>query len=66
MKRVTLFDTAGGQALGWNPDGFTTTFTIIDTDVTSFLTAFISVEIAMVMIKTTFVIQWIKILVNFK
>jgi hypothetical protein len=46
MKRVTLFDTAGGQALGWNPDGFTTTFTIIDTDVTSFLTAFIGVEIA--------------------
>jgi hypothetical protein len=28
MKRVTVLDTAGGHAVGWNPDGGTTTFTI--------------------------------------
>ena len=28
MKRVTVFDTPGGNAAGWNPDGSTVTFAI--------------------------------------
>ncbi|MGI0045376.1 MAG: hypothetical protein ACRD47_16870, partial [Nitrososphaeraceae archaeon] len=28
MKRVTVLDTTGGHAVGWNPDGLTTQFTI--------------------------------------
>jgi hypothetical protein len=30
MKRVTLFDDPAGNALGWNPDGFTSGFTITE------------------------------------
>jgi hypothetical protein len=28
MKRMAIFDNPPGNALGWNPDGFTTVFTI--------------------------------------
>jgi hypothetical protein len=46
MKRVTLLDNAAGNAVGWNPDGATTFFTISDTDVSGFHNAFISVTVS--------------------
>lgn len=35
MKRVTIFDTAGGNAVGWNPDGVQTIFSITTEDIDS-------------------------------
>jgi hypothetical protein len=45
MKRVTVFDTANGHAVGWDPDGVTTTFSISDTSIASLDEAYISVEV---------------------
>ncbi len=46
MKKVVVFDSAGGHAVEWDPDGVVTAFTISDTDVSGFNSAFISVEVA--------------------
>jgi hypothetical protein len=43
MKRVSLRDDAGGNALGWNPDGVATTFTILASEVSGFDTGFVSI-----------------------
>jgi hypothetical protein len=40
MKRVTVFDTPAGHAVGWNPDGATTTFTILEPAITAFDSSF--------------------------
>jgi hypothetical protein len=42
MKRKTLLDSPAGNALGWNPDGVTKTFTITEPDVSGLDTGYVS------------------------
>jgi hypothetical protein len=45
MKRVTLVDGAAGNALGWNPDGAETIFSISEPAVSGLTSAFITVQV---------------------
>ena len=46
MKRVTLTDTPGGNALGWNPNGVSTLFTIDESGILGTNLSFVIVEVA--------------------
>jgi hypothetical protein len=45
MKRGRATDNPAGNAAGWNPNGVTTTFTISEPAVSSYVEAFIIVEV---------------------
>ena len=46
MKRVTLTDTPAGNALGWNPNGVSTLFTIDEPGILGTNLSFVIVEVA--------------------
>jgi hypothetical protein len=45
MKRVTLLDNAAANALGWNPNGVTTAFTITEPAVSGVNSAYITASV---------------------
>ena len=45
MKRVTVKDDAAGHAVGWDPNGVTTIFTIFEPAITGTDTAFVIIEV---------------------
>jgi hypothetical protein len=45
MKRVSVFDTSAGHAVGWNSDGATVTFVIDEEEVTGDANSFVSVKV---------------------